>query len=55
MPGFGQQAPVERKVTREKISFMTEESATTLDYHREQADVPVRRPTPCCATASIRG
>ncbi|HFK4762354.1 TPA: FAD-dependent oxidoreductase [Citrobacter farmeri] len=40
MPGFGQQAPVERKVTREKISFMTEESATTLDYHREQADVP---------------
>lgn len=40
MPGFAQQAPVERKVTREKISFMTEESATTLDYHREQADVP---------------
>ncbi|AKE58759.1 FAD-dependent oxidoreductase [Citrobacter farmeri] len=40
MPGFAQQAPVERKVTREKISFMTEESATTLDYHREQADIP---------------
>ncbi|XQS17776.1 FAD-dependent oxidoreductase [Citrobacter telavivensis] len=40
MPGFAQQAPVERKVTREKISFMTQESATTLDYHREQADVP---------------
>lgn len=42
MPGFGEKAPVERKVTREKISFMTEESAITLDYHREQPDVPAQ-------------
>ena len=41
-PGFGEKAPVERKVTREKISFMTEESAITLDYHREQPDVPAQ-------------
>ncbi|POT57567.1 FAD-dependent oxidoreductase [Citrobacter amalonaticus] len=42
MPGFAQQAPVERKVTREKISFITGESAVTLDYHREQPDAPDR-------------
>ncbi|MFA6807771.1 MAG: FAD-dependent oxidoreductase [Eubacteriales bacterium] len=33
IPNFAQEAPVERKVTKEKISFMTEESAVTLDYH----------------------
>ena len=40
IPGFAASAPVERKVTREKISFLTEESAVTLDFHREQPDVP---------------
>ncbi|MCO7254090.1 FAD-dependent oxidoreductase [Dickeya oryzae] len=39
MPGFAQEAPVERKVTREKISFLTEESAITMDYHSEQPDI----------------
>lgn len=39
MPGFAQEAPVERKVTREKISFMTEESAVTLDFHSEKPDI----------------
>lgn len=38
IPGFAASAPVERKVTREKISFLTEESAVTLDFHREQLD-----------------
>lgn len=28
IPGFAASAPVERKVTREKISFLTEESAS---------------------------
>lgn len=36
MPGFAEEAPVERKVTREKISFLTEESAVTLDFHGEK-------------------
>ena len=40
IPGFAVSAPVERKVTREKISFLTEESAVTLDFHSEQPDVP---------------
>ena len=40
IPGFAVSAPVERKVTREKISFLTEESAVTLDFHREQPEVP---------------
>ncbi|MCO7261594.1 FAD-dependent oxidoreductase [Dickeya zeae] len=39
IPGFAQQAPVERKVTREKISFLTEDSAVTMDYHSEQPDI----------------
>ena len=42
MPGFAQEAPLERKVTREKISFLTEESAVTLDFHREKADAPTQ-------------
>lgn len=42
MPGFAQQAPVERKVTREKISFLTDESAVTMDYHSEQPDIPAK-------------
>lgn len=42
MPGFAQEAPVERKVTREKISFLTEESAVTLDFHSEKPDVPAQ-------------
>lgn len=33
MPGFALEAPVERKITREKVSLMTEESNVTLDYY----------------------
>lgn len=40
-PGFAREAPVERKVTREKVSFLTEDSAVTLDYHAERPDVPL--------------
>lgn len=36
MPGFALEAPVERKVTREKISMLTEDSAVTLDFYSEQ-------------------
>lgn len=32
MPGFAKEAPVERLVNHEKISFMTEHDAVTLDY-----------------------
>lgn len=42
IPGFAQQAPIERKVTREKISFMTVESAITLDYHSTTAQQAVQ-------------
>ncbi len=40
-PGFARVAPVERKVTREKVSFLTEDSAVTLDYHAERPEVPL--------------
>lgn len=33
MPDFAREAPVERKITREKISLMTEESNVTLDFY----------------------
>lgn len=33
IPGFAGQAPVERRITREKLSFLTEDSSVTLDYH----------------------
>lgn len=32
MPGFAQEAPLERKITCEKISFMTGDSTVTLNY-----------------------
>ena len=42
IPGFAQQAPLERKVTKEKVSFMTDDSAVTLDYHSAKANEPVQ-------------
>lgn len=39
IPNFAQEAPVERKITREKISLMTEESNVTLDYYSEMLGV----------------
>lgn len=42
MPGFGQEAPVERIVTCEKISFLTDESAVTLDFHHQQSSLPAQ-------------
>ncbi|SHN63363.1 FAD-dependent oxidoreductase [Desulfitobacterium chlororespirans] len=33
MPGFAREAPVERQVVKEKVSFLTAASAVTLDYH----------------------
>lgn len=32
MPDFAREAPIERKITREKISLMTEESNVTLEF-----------------------
>lgn len=37
LPGFADEAPIERLITREKISFMTSTGCTTLDY-AAQAD-----------------
>ncbi|MGJ7922009.1 FAD-dependent oxidoreductase [Neobacillus sp. LXY-4] len=39
IPDFAKEAPVERKVTREKISMMTETSAMTIDYSSESLAV----------------
>lgn len=33
IPDFASHAPVERRVTKEKISFLTDDSGVTLDYH----------------------
>lgn len=38
IPGFARQAPVERRINHEKISFLTADSAVTLDYHRARED-----------------
>ncbi|WP_203556504.1 FAD-dependent oxidoreductase [Bacillus sp. B15-48] len=39
IPNFAEEAPVERKITREKISLMTEESNVTVDYYSEMLGV----------------
>lgn len=33
MPGFAEEAPIERKITRERIYMMTEDSAAGLDFY----------------------
>ncbi|MGY6028276.1 FAD-dependent oxidoreductase [Phytobacter sp. AG2a] len=38
MPGFAHSAPVERKITKEKISFLTAGSAVTLDFHAQHTE-----------------
>lgn len=35
MPDFAREAPVERKVTKEKVSLLTNDSAVTLDFYSE--------------------
>lgn len=35
MPNFAAEAPVERKITREKISLMTDESNVTVDFYSD--------------------
>lgn len=42
-PNFAEEAPVERCVTREKISFLTEDSAVTLDFSAPAAPDPASR------------
>lgn len=39
MPNFAEEAPVERKITREKISLMTQESNFTLDFYSDKLGV----------------
>jgi electron transfer flavoprotein-quinone oxidoreductase len=40
IPGFADEAPLERKVTHEKISLMTEDSCFTVDFSSTQFDKP---------------
>lgn len=42
IPDFATQAPVERRITHEKISFLTDDSAVTLDYHHARAAEPAQ-------------
>lgn len=42
-PGFAEEAPVERCITREKISFLTEDSAFTMDYSAPEDQNPAAR------------
>lgn len=40
IPGFASQAPVERVITREKLTFMTEKGAMTVDYLNAEENLP---------------
>lgn len=40
MPGFTASAPLERKVTKERISMMTQDSAFTADFQSPQLGLP---------------
>ena len=43
IPGFASEAPVERCVTREKVSFLTEDSAVTVDYQAAPDNTPANQ------------
>lgn len=40
IPGFADEAPVERKIVKERLSFMTEQGAMTLEHVSEKYDSP---------------
>ena len=40
IPGFVDEAPIERRVAREKISFLTADSAVTMDYQTARSMRP---------------
>lgn len=40
LPGFAGQAPVERRITREKLAFMTDSGAMTMDYQNCASQQP---------------
>lgn len=42
IPGFAQHAPVERLITHEKLSFMTEKGAMTVDYLNGDESTPTQ-------------
>ncbi|MDR1070954.1 MAG: FAD-dependent oxidoreductase [Gracilibacteraceae bacterium] len=42
IPGFAKEAPLERRITREKISLMTADSAVTADYFAPASSGPGR-------------
>ena len=50
IPGFADEAPVERKVTREKISFLTQDSGVTLDYQNA-----AQQDAQACSYTVLRG
>lgn len=43
MPGFAGEAPVERCVTTERISFLTDDEAVTIDYAGKKNPDPAKR------------
>lgn len=42
-PGFAEEAPIERTIVHEKVSFMDETSSTTMDYACPQSENPAER------------
>lgn len=42
MPGFAKEAPIERRVTKEKVTFLTDDTGVTLDYHNGRAQTSVQ-------------
>lgn len=42
IPGFAKEAPIERKVTKEKVTFLTDDTGVTLDYHNGRDQSPMQ-------------
>ncbi len=54
-PDFESEAPVERKITHERIAMMDPKSQMTVDFTSSELGEGARTPTPCCAARSTSG
>ena len=50
-----QEAPLQRKVTHERISLMSPDSNFTIDYAARELEEAVRSPTPYCVAPLTSG
>ncbi len=55
IPNYWEEAPVERCITNQVITFMTGEASFNIDFKTQAFSQPPTMPSPCCAQSSTAG